>query len=651
MKQNVKIGTTYYPEHWPRDRWQKDIQLMKEAGINVLRLAESAWAKLEPRDGDFDFSWLDDFISMISEENMEVVLGTPIEASPVWLRHVNPEVVAHDRFGRIHAERGFHCHNNSNFKYYVDRLVNKLAEHYAKNPIVVGWQIDNELRSVPCYCSECEEGYRNWLKDKYNTLDNLNRAWGTTFWSQVYNEWEEIKLPTADQLTKSVSQILDYKRFQSDSTVNHLNRQVEIIKKHAPHHFVTHNTMGLYPGLDVYNLSEKLDFISLDIYPDVDADNTWTCLSLDIHRSAKKDNVWVMEQKNGYFNYSNYNLAIEPGLVRLWALQDIARGSNAVLFYRWRSNGYSWEQNPNGILRHDGSPRRAFDEIKQLTNELQDFSEALAETKIQSPVAIIHSYDHIWSFEAHTQYKNFDYRKHIVSYYKALLQMGITPDLVDPRMDLSEYRLVIAPSLTMVSDEIQANLKEYVENGGHLIIGARSGFKTWENTTIDTPWPGLLTDLAGVNVDEFEVLPDRYSNSISYNNKEYEVKVWLDMLELKTAESLATYTKKFYAGRTAISKNLYKSGIVYFVGVMGNDTLVSDLLKDIANESALAYTLLPKGVYKTCRENKEDKYYFYVNMNTEPKEITIPEKGIDILTGKHVTGKVMIEALDAIVIQ
>ncbi|MGP4041103.1 beta-galactosidase [Gracilibacillus sp. D59] len=651
MKKNIKVGTTYYPEHWPRERWQKDIQLMKEAGINVLRLAESAWAKLEPRDGKYDFSWLDDFISMISKESIEVILGTPIEASPVWLRHTYPEVVAHDQFGRIHAERGFHCHNNHNFKYYVNRLVNQMAEHYANNPVVVGWQIDNELRSVPCYCSECEDGYRNWLKKKYGTLDNLNRAWGTTFWSQVYNEWVEIKLPTADQLTKSVSQILDYKRFQSDSTVNHLNRQVEIIKKHAPHHLVTHNSLGLYHGLDIYKLSEDLDFLSLDMYPDVDADNTWTCLNLDIHRSAKKDNVWVMEQKNGYFNYSNYNLAIEPGLVRLWALQDIARGSNAVLFYRWRSNGYSWEQNPNGILRHDGSPRRAFDEIKQLTNELEDFSTSIANTKVKAPVAILHSYDHIWSFEAHTQYRSFDYRKHIVSYYKALLQMGITPDLVDPLMDISDYQIVIAPSLTMVNDEIYANLKSYTENGGHLILGARSGFKTWENTTIDTPWPGLLTELTGVSVDEFEVLPDRCTNTITYNNKEYEVKVWLDMLELNTAKSLATYTKKFYAGRTAISKNQYKNGIVYFVGVMGNDSLMKDLLKDVANECGLAYTSLPDGVYRTCRQNEECKFYFYVNMNNEPKELTLPEVGTDILTGERITGKVTLDALDALIIQ
>lgn len=651
MENIIRIGTTYYPEHWPRERWPEDVRLMREAGINVLRLTDSAWAKLEPRNGEFDFQWLDDFLDLIKKTDIKVVLSTPIEASPVWLRHQHPEVVAHDKFGNIHAERGYHCHNNSTFIYYIQRLVNKMAEHYANHQSVIGWQIDNELRATPCYCKECEEGFNKWLQDKYGSLEKLNQGWGTTFWSQVYNEWEEIKLPKADQLTKSVSQILDYSRFKSDSTVNHLNRQVDIIKKHAPHQFVTHNSLGLYLDLDLYKLSEKLDFMSLDTYPDVDADNTYMCLSLDIHRSTKRDNVWVLEQKNGYFNYGDYNLAIEPGIVRLWAIQDIARGSNAVLYYRWRANQYSWEQNPNGILLHDGTPRRAYNEVQQLTKELREINHPLAETKVDAPVAILHSYDHIWSFEAHKQYKNFDYRQHIISYYKSLLRMGITPDLVEPNMDLSVYKFVVAPSLTMVSDSIYENLKNYVENGGTLIIGARSGFKTWENTTIETPWPGKLSALAGVTIDEFEVLPDRYSNTITYKNQEYEVKVWLDMLKTNTAETIATYKKKFYAGRTAISKNHLGKGTVYFVGVMGNENLAHRLLTDIAEEVQLEYATLPDGVYYSRRKNENDSFDFYVNMSQEPKEVDLIEGGVDIVSGEKVSGKIRIKGLDALILQ
>lgn len=651
MDKKIYIGTTYYPEHWPRERWAEDIRLMKEAGLNVLRLAESAWAKLEPEDGKFDFQWLDDFIDMVSEENFQIVLGTPIEASPVWLRHKHPEVVRKDEFGRIHAERGYHCKNNSALIYHVNRLVTEMVKHYKDHPNVIGWQIDNELRSVPCYCQECEEAYRSWLKEKYGTIENLNRLWGTTFWSQIYNEWEEIKLPSADQLTKSVSQILDFRRFQSDSTVKHLNRQIDIIKAHAPHHFVTHNSLGLYLWLDLYELAENLEFMSVDSYPNIDAENADTCLSMDLHRSAKRDNFWVMEQKNGYFNYSHYNLAIEPGIVRLWAYQDIARGANGVLFYNWRSTRFSWEQNPNGVLRHDGTPRRSYYEIQQLTNELSNFGHQLAETTVEAPVAILHSYDHIWAYEAHKQYTNFDYRQHIKSYYRALLRMGITPDLLDPHTDLSPYKIVIAPSLMMINDDIYENLQKYVENGGCLIIGARSGMKTWENVTIETPWPGVLSDLAGVTIPEFEVLPDHYANTISYKGKEYMVKVWLDILETKTAESIAIYTKKFYAGRTAISRNSYGKGAVYYVGVMGSDELISDFLADIANEHGLKYTTLPEKVYVTRRVKDKDHYIFYINMSKEQKKIVLEEKGFDLISGKYLSGEVLLNGLDLLLLK
>jgi beta-galactosidase len=651
LKDKIYIGTSYYSEHWPRERWPEDVRLMKEAGINVLRVAELAWSRLEPEEGKFDFSWLDDFIALASKEGIQFVITTPIEGSPVWLRHKHPDVVRKDQFGRIHADRGFHCHTNAVFSFYVTRLVNKMAEHYSRNPAVIGWQIDNELRAVHCYCEECSIEFRRWLKEKYGTLDELNEAWGTVFWSQIYNKWEEVTLPTADQLTKSISQILDFYRFSSDATVNHLNRQVDIIKQHAPHQFVTHNSLGLYIWLDLYKLAKDLDVMGVDLYPDVDGDNIYTCLNLDIHRSIKRDNIWIMEQKNGYFNYSDYNLAIEPGLVRFWTYQDIARGGNAVLYYRWRSGRFSWEQNPNGILRHDGTPRRAYDEIKQVTRELAEFSSELAATKVEAPVAIIHSYDQIWAFESQRQYPNFNYRGHITSYYRELLRMGITPDLVDPSTDLSRYKFVIAPSMAMVSEEIRQNLESYVENGGCLIIGSRSGMKTWENTTVDTPWPGPLSELAGIEIDEFEVLPDRYSNGVLYNNKEYRVKSWLDMIKTKKAETLAAYQEKFYAGRTAISKNVFGKGTVYYIGVMGSQDLIRDILSNVAEERQVDKLSLPEEVYVTHRISDDVRYTFYMNYSREPRKVILADNGINAITGASVSGENPIEGLGVLIVR
>jgi len=651
MNKEIYIGTTYYSEHWPRDRWPEDVRLMKEAGINVLRISDLAWSKLEPEEGKFDFSWLDDFMALASGEGIRFILSTPIEGSPVWLRHKHPEVVRTDEFGRIHAARGSHCHTSAVFSYYVSRIVTRMAEHYADHPSVIGWQIDNELRAVHCYCKECQIEFREWLRAKYETLDNLNEAWGTVFWSQVYNQWDEVQLPLADQLTKSISQVLDFYRFSSDATVNHLNRQVDIIKKYAPHHKVTHNSLGLYLWLDLYKLGQKLDVMGVDLYPDVDNDNVDTCLRLDIHRSVKRDNMWIMEQKNGYFNYSDYNLAIEPGLVRFWTYQDIARGGNAVLYYRWRSGRFSWEQNPNGILRHDGTPRRVYDEIKQATMELSGFSSELASTQVEAPVAILHSYDQIWAFESQKQYSNFDYRAHITSYYSELLRMGITPDLIDPHMDLSRYSFVIAPSMAMVNDEIKANLEKYVANGGCLIIGARSGMKSWQNTTIDTPWPGLLSELAGIEIDEFEVLPDKYSNGVIYQGQEYRISSWLDMIKPLSAETLSVYSEKFYAGRTAITRNKFGKGSVYYVGVMGNQELTRDILNHVVEECQLDRLNLPDNIYVSHRTSERTRYTFYLNYSREAQEILLPVEGTDAITGKFLSGTVKLNGLDVLVVK
>lgn len=651
MDNQIYIGTSYYSEHWPRERWPVDVRLMKEAGINVLRVADLAWSRLEPEEGIFDFSWLDDFIALASREGIRFILTTPIEGSPVWLRHKHPMVVRTDEFGRIHAERGFHCHSNTVFAHYVSRIVTKMAEHYADHPAVIGWQIDNELRAVHCYCKECHIEFREWLRRKYGTLDALNDAWGTVFWSQLYNKWEEVQMPTADQLTKSISQVLDFYRFSSDAVVNHLNMQVDIIKSFAPHHKVTHNSLGLYLWLDLYKLANKLDVMGVDLYPDVDSDNVYTCLNLDIHRSVKRDNMWIMEQKNGYFNYSDYNLAIEPGLVRFWTYQDIARGGNAVVYYRWRSGRFSWEQNPNGILRHDGTPRRAYDEIKQASRELSGFEAELASTRVEAPVAILHSYDQIWAFESQKQYSNFNYRAHITAYYRELLRMGITPDLVDPSMDLSRYSFVIAPSMAMVSPEIKANLESYVRNGGCLVVGARSGMKSWENTTIDTAWPGLLSELAGIEIDEFEVLPDHYSNGVVYRNQEYRVNSWLDMLKTLSAETLATYTEKFYAGRTAIARNRFGKGTAYYVGVMGSQELIRDLLSDVAAECQVTKLQLPDDVYVSRRIGDQARYTFYLNYSREPRSVSLAEEGIDAMTGNAVSGEAAIQGLDVLVVK
>lgn len=653
MEKHLTIGTAYYPEHWDKSRWHDDILKIKETGMTTLRVAELAWSRMEPQDGCFDLDWLEEFIDMAHQEGLKIILGTPSEASPVWLRAKHPEVISVNAAGQRTGGRGHHCHTIETYRFYISRMTEQMVKRFCNHPAVIGWQIDNELRGVECYCEECAKSFRNWLRNRYSTIGNLNYEWGTHFWSQTYNDWDEICLPTQDQLTISTSQVLDFKRFISDTTVSFQNMQIDIIKRYAPHQFVSHNSLGaLYYSINMYDLAKKLDFYAWDSYPHVDEDYTRICYGHDLARGTKHDNFWMLEQKNGYFNGSNYNLALEPGIVRAWAYQDISRGANGVMFYRWRANRWGQEQNPNGIMRHDGSPRRAFYEIQQLCKELNPISEELYQTKVHADVAIIQNYSDIWAHEAKKQYTNIDHEKVTMEYYRALIKHGITADLVQPDdTTLSNYKLVIAPNLMLISKADADNLKRYVKAGGHLIVGVRSGMKNENNVVIDTPWPGELSDLCGITVDEFEAFPEHTWNSVTYNGKNYDVKMWADVLTSHTADVLAVYNHKFYRGKPAVTRNNYGKGTATYFGVAGCPELIETYLCTLFEKCGLVTTELPKGVFMTVRESANKKFCFLINMNSEASaSVTLPFAGRNCFTGDICGPSVTISPMDVLLL-
>ncbi|MGN0314344.1 MAG: beta-galactosidase [Fusicatenibacter sp.] len=653
MGKKITIGTAYYPEHWDKSRWHEDLLKIKETGMTTLRIAELAWSRMEPRDGCFDLDWLEEFINMAYEEGFKIILGTPSEASPVWLRDKHPEVLSVNAAGQRTGGRGHHCHTVDTYRFYISRMTEQMVKRFGNHPAVIGWQIDNELRGVECYCEECAKSFRNWLKNRYGTIENLNYEWGTHFWSQTYNSWDEVRLPAQDQLTISTSQVLDFKRFISDTTISFQNMQIDIIKKYAPHQFVSHNCLNsLYYSINMYDLAQKLDFYSWDTYPNVDDDYIRVSYGHDLARSTKHDNYWMLEQKNGYFNGSDYNLALEPGIVRVWAYQDIAHGANGVMFYRWRANRWGQEQNPNGIMRHDGSPRRAFYEIQQFCKELDPISEDLYQTKVHADVAIIQNYSDIWAHEAKKQYTNIDHEKVTMEYYRALLKHGITADVIQPNdASLSNYKIVIAPNLMLISKADAENLKHYVEAGGHLIVGVRSGMKNENNVVIDTPWPGELSDLCGVTVDEFEAFPAHTWNSVTYKGKSYDAKMWADILTSHTADVLAVYNHKFYMGKPAVTRNQYGKGTATYFGVAGCPELIEEYLCMLFEECGLTTTELPKGVFMTVRESETKKFRFLINMNLEPACVTLPCIGKNGFTGNMTGSSVLIPPMDVVLIE
>ena len=647
----INIGTCYYPEHWPRERWQTDIDNMADMGMSVVRIAELAWSSMEKRDGVFTFEWVEDFISMAGKKGLKIILGTPSEATPVWLRAAYPEIVRVDEAGLRHGSRGGHCHTSPVFRFYIARMVKEMVNRFGNNPHVAGWQIDNELRGSECHCPACRHAFQVWLLQKYGSVEKLNEAWGACFWSQNYNSIEEVELPSMKEVTISTSQYLDYKRFVSWSTVDFQNRQIEIIRENAPHQFISHNSMGLYPEVNYYDLAKELDVMAWDAYPHVDEDYTNMAKAHDLIRAAKHDNFWMLEQKNGYFNGSDYNLAITPGLVRAWGLFDISRGANGVVYYRYRANRWGQEQNPNGILRHDGSKRRAYFEIKQMTKELAPIREKLGKTKVKTPVALIHSYDEIWSAMARKQYRNFDVHKLEYEFYSALLSQGITPDLIHPEDDLSPYKVVVAPNLFLLSQNTADNMKRFVEGGGTAVFHIRCGQKNPENVMVDIPWPGLVRDLCGVTIDEFEAFPDHIQNKVLFNGKEYPVRWWADVLTPDTAKAAAIYTERFYKGTPAITENNTGKGKAVYFAAAGCIELIGDYLEGILKSHSIKTIAMPNRVFMTTRQSPEASYVFLVNMGSDAKEFNPDIQGKDVITGRKISGTVRIEPLEVMVVE
>lgn len=652
MQQKVVIGTAYYPEHWPRDRWQTDIDLMQAAGISAVRVAELAWSRLEPEEGHYDFTWLDDFIDMGARAGLKFIIGTPTEATPVWLRLRYPESVATGPDRELTGSRGNNCHNHRALSGIIANLVEAMAQHYGNHPAVIGWQIDNELRAPKCYCPQCLDGFRDFLRARYGTIEALNEAWGTVFWAQEYRSFADVQFPYKAETTTSPCQSLDSFRFASRSTVEHLNRQARIIRRYAPEQFITHNSLGVYPWLDLYDLAKELDFIGFDSYPNVDDDNFHTCFGHDHHRGVKQGPYWVMEQKNGYFNYSDYNLAIEPGLVRLWGWQGIARGADGVLYYRWRSGPYGREQNPNGILNHEGKPRRAYYEAKQVVEELEKLPD-LVGSPVVSPVAVVFQYDQEWGFDAQHNYPRFGYTNVVKEYHEQLLHLGLCPDVTDMEADWSRYQLVVAPATMLMKRELRDKMEDYARAGGHLVLTMRSGIKTWSGVIVtDGPYPGLLADLAGIRIDEFEVLPPDKHNTIEYKGQSYDIGCWVDMIDADApdTEVLATYTGKFYAGKAAVTRRPVGQGWVQYVGVMENPALTQTLLADMTDELGIQTQSMPQGLFLSQRRTASGLYSFYLNFADQPRTAHAPQ-GVDVLRGGAVKGEVTVPPLDLVIVK
>jgi beta-galactosidase len=653
----VRLGVAYYPEQWPEQRWPIDARMMAEAGIGVVRMAEFSWSTLEPERGAFEFDWLDRAVSLMAENGIDIVLGTPTAAPPGWLIAEHPDILRVDGEGRVFpfAHRRQYCPNNATYQNESRRITAALAEHYGADERVGAWQIDNEF-GERCYCPRCEVAFRRWLEERYGSLEQLNASWGTAFWSHTYRSWDHIPLPAAGDVplpegfmyaSPSPAHALDYRRFASDSFVRYQRLQIEEIQRHsdAP---ITHNMRGFgFKELDFQELARDLDFLAWDNYPLLGASDGWLepALNCDAIRGLKDVPFWVMEQQVGPLGWETIRTP-RRGQMRLHTYQMLAHGTEVVSYFRWRSARFGTEQHWYGVLDHDGRPNRRLRVLSELAQELGRIGALLAGAVPAAQAAVVYDYDARFALEIQPTNPALAHVDALRAHYGALRRQGVGVDVLAPTADLSTYSLVVAPSLYVVDEAVAAALHSYVESGGLLVLGPRSGFKDRTNAVPERPLPAWLNEVAGLEVSDIASFLDGRVIQLEHvqSGVEAEFRGWFEELSLKSARAVYRYRDHDFAGAAAVAINAVGAGRVVYIGGVATEETLDELYRWLAHDTALNVFAAPEEVelVRLRRPDSGTELLFLLNYAHEERAISIPGAPTSHLDGVLEAGSLVL---------
>lgn len=648
------VGVDYYPEHWSEERWETDASLMEKAGLNLVRLAEFSWALCEPEEGVYTFDWLDRALAVLGRHGIKAILGTPTGVMPAWVARKYPEALAVDSAGKrlVWGVRKNNCFSSGAFRLLSERITSAMASNFAGAADVVGWQTDNEFGGPVCHCEACRAAFQDWLRARYGSLEELNRAWGTRFWAHRYGSWQEIPLPD-DESTHNPGQCLDRRRFHSWLNVRFQADQIRIVRRLCPGHFVTHNFMGLYSELDYYDLARELDFVSWDNYPVRGApDVRWDAAeAADVMRGLKRRNFWIMEQSAGPAGWGTMGRNPRPGEIRQVAFQQVAHGADGMVWFRWRTCTAGREQYWHGLLGHDGKPGRRYREAARTAAELHRIAGELEGTTVRPTVAIVYDYQSIWAFKIQPAYPpargagsdgGANYHDAIRRFYRALLRAGVNVDMVRPDADLGSYRLVLAPHLYVLPDAEARRLDDFVRRGGVLLADCRTAVKDGTGLCHERTLPGLLSEAMGIAIEEYEALPDdiRYTVLASAPlPPRSPARQFADWVVPRGAEKVAWYEDRHMEEYAALTRNRHGAGWAYYLGtIVGEDAFYDALVAELVARAGVEVPLAPpKGVEASVREGEGRKLLFLLNHTEEAVTVPTPEGKRELLGGA-VTG-------------
>jgi beta-galactosidase len=661
---HLYIGADYYPEHWPRERWETDARLMREAGFNVVRLAEFSWAFIEPQEGVYRFGWLDSALALLDKNGIKAILGTPTASMPAWVARKYPEVLAVQANGQRYTwgSRKDYSLSSRTYRFLSQRITRAMAEHFARTANVIGWQTDNELSGPQDFSETTRMDFQDWLRRRYGTLETLDRSWGTHFWGHVIGDWAEITIPGCIGegmwgIAGNPSACLDWRRFNSFINARFQADQVAILRATNPDWIITHNLMGLNPTIDYFELARDLDIVSWDNYPALDRAHEpyAAAMSADLMRGLKQKNFWIMEQSAGPVGWGTFSDTPLPGELRNICYQQLAHGADAQIWFRWRTATAGREEYWHGLLGHDGRPLRRYQEAAQVAREYRSLEPLLKGTTVKADVAMVYDYLSNWSLAGQPGYAGNDYTATLARYYNALFRAGINVDLISPDAGLSGYKLVLAPDLVILPDTLARKLSAFVQQGGVLMTDLRTGVMDQNNLAHDRTLPGLLAEALGITIEEYGALEDRTYPVIGKGlfPDTLTATRYADWVTPVSAEVMAGYGRWPLESFAAVTRNRAGRGIAWYVGTVFQqeafyDRLVRRLLDDAEVER---WVDVPDGVEASIRQGPGGKLAFLINHTQSDKDVTLPPGKRDLLTGEVLRDRVHLARYGVAVIQ
>ncbi|MFD8304797.1 beta-galactosidase [Streptomyces sp. NPDC059690] len=644
----ILFGGDYNPEQWPEETWHEDVRLMKDAGVNSVTLGVFSWARLEPRPGERDFGWLDALMDLMHDNGVGVVLATPTSSPPPWLGRLHPETLPRDEDGRTEwwGGRQHFSHSSAVYRRHAAAVTEDLAARYGRHPALTMWHINNEYCTYD-YGDEAAARFRRWLRDRHGTLDALNSAWGTAFWSQGYGDWEEVLPPRHAHYLKNPGQVLDFKRFTSDMLLECYVAERDIVRRHTPPHIpVTTNFMPLWAGQDGWRWAEEEDVVSVDLYPDPrdPFGAQHGALVQDLTRSQARGPWMLMEQAAGAVNWRGVNHPKPRGLNRLWSLQAVARGADAVCYFQWRQSRQGAEKFHSGMVGHAGEQGRTYREIKRLGAELALISAEVADSHTRNEIAILHDW-HSWWAGAHQGRLSrlVDHTGILTAWHRALWQAHLATDFARPEHDLSAYKLVVVPQAYALTDTAIDNLLAYVSDGGTLVSGFLTGIADEHDRVRAGGMDARLRDLFGIRtlhewwpLDEGEnVRTDGFLGTL-----------WSEEIE-KDADATAdaTYQGSELDGMPAV----LRKGRAHYLSTLPEPHALRDLLTAIAAEAGV-HPVLP-GLPDQVEAVRRGDLLFLLNHGRDAITVELPGSHRDLLTRATFEGPCTLERYGVVVLR